>query len=73
VAGDYISYDLTTEFFQVIGGGGKAASANNPQGRVRTVLQPKSSANDAPPARSAVPLKSADDIAAPRDVPIAPR
>jgi lipopolysaccharide export system protein LptA len=73
VAGDYISYDLTTEFFQVIGGGGKAASPNNPQGRVRTVLQPKPAAGDTPPAQGVVPLKSADEIAAPRDVPTAPR
>ena len=41
VRGNYISYDATTEFFQVIGGGPKAATPNNPEGRVRAVLQPK--------------------------------
>jgi len=71
VSGDYISYDATTEFFQVIGGGAKAASSNNPDGRVRTVLQPK--AKSKPPVQPALPLKSADGISAPRDEPSAPR
>jgi lipopolysaccharide export system protein LptA len=42
VHGNYISYDAATEFFQVTGGGAKAASPDNPDGRVRAVLQPKS-------------------------------
>lgn len=67
VTGDYISYDATTEFFQVIGGGTKAATNNNPEGRVRTVLQPK--AKTKPPEQPALPLKPADDVAAPRDEP----
>lgn len=71
VAGDYISYDVASGFFQVIGGGTKAASENNPQGRVRTVLQPKSKTN--PPEQPAAPLKPVEGIAAPRDVPGAPR
>jgi lipopolysaccharide export system protein LptA len=71
VSGDYISYDATTEFFQVIGGGAKAASSNNPEGRVRTVLQPKPKTK--PPAQPALPLKSADGISAPRDEPSAPK
>lgn len=41
VRGDYIAYNAVTEFFQVIGGGKSAASASNPQGRVRAVIQPK--------------------------------
>lgn len=75
VAGDYISYDAITEFFQVIGGGAKAASANNPEGRVRTVLQPKAKTAAEPPAASprSLPLKSAEGISAPRDEPVAPR
>lgn len=73
VSGDYISYDATTEFFQVIGGGTKAASENNPQGRVRTVFQPKSKPAANAPTLPAVPLKSADGIAAPRDEPATPR
>ena len=71
VAGDYISYDANTEFFQAIGGGAKAATSNNPEGRVRTVLQPKEKSK--PPAPVSLPLKSVDGIAAPREAPIAPR
>ena len=41
VRGDYISYDAVTEFYQVIGGGKAAATAGNPQGRVRATIQPK--------------------------------
>jgi lipopolysaccharide export system protein LptA len=41
VRGDYISYDAVTEFYQVLGGGKAAATAGNPQGRVRAVIQPK--------------------------------
>jgi lipopolysaccharide export system protein LptA len=67
VSGDYISYDAATEFFQVIGGGSKAASGNNPEGRVRTVIQPKTKVKPAP--LPAVPLRPADAIAAPRDEP----
>jgi lipopolysaccharide export system protein LptA len=57
VSGNYISYDANTEFFQVIGGGAKAASAGNPDGRVRAVLQPKP--KDKPAAQPAAPLKPA--------------
>ena len=71
VAGDYISYDATTEFFQVIGGGSKTATANNPEGRVRAVLQPKSKTK--PPAQAPVPLRPSDGIAAPREEHSAPR
>ena len=73
VSGDYISYDANTEFFQVIGGGTKAATANNPDGRVRTVIQPKAKAAPLAPAPAALPLKSVEGIAAPRDVPVTPR
>ena len=79
VAGDYISYDANTEFFQVIGGGAKAATANNPEGRVRTVLQPKAKAGAAVSSTSSqlspqsLPLKAAEGIAAPRDEPVTPR
>jgi lipopolysaccharide export system protein LptA len=65
VRGNYISYDSQTEFYQVIGGGAKAASANNPDGRVRAVLQPKPKEKPAPGAP--VTLKPADAIAAPRE------
>jgi lipopolysaccharide export system protein LptA len=71
VRGDYISYDATTEFFQAIGGGTKAASANNPDGRSRMVMQPKSKTK--PPAPPPLPLKPAAEIAAPREEPGAAR
>lgn len=67
VRGNYISYDAATEFFQVIGGGAKAATANNPEGRVRAVLQPKS--KESPAAAPPAPLRPADKLRAPRDEP----
>ena len=65
VRGNYISYDARTEFFQVTGGGAKAAAPNNPEGRVRAVLQPKP--KDKPAATPPVSLKPAESIAAPRE------
>lgn len=73
VTGDYISYDATTEFFQVIGGGSKAANENNPEGRSRVVMQPKSKAKPPAQPQAPVPLKAADSISAPRPEPMAPR
>lgn len=64
VHGNYISYDAKTEFFQVIGGGSKAAAAENSDGRVRAVLQPKP--KDKPVAQPPVPLKSDATLATPR-------
>ena len=65
VRGNYISYDATTEFFRVTGGGKQAATASNPEGRVRAIIQPKSREKipDAPP----LPLKPATDVANPRE------
>ena len=73
VRGSYISYDATTEFFRVVGGGKQAATAGNPEGRVRAVIQPKPKGK---PAAAAPPLtlKPAADVANPRDTPAgAPR
>lgn len=67
VRGNYISYDAKTEFYQVTGGGTKAATANNPDGRVRAVIQPKPKAK--PPASPPVGLKPSEGIAAPREEP----
>lgn len=64
VHGNYISYDGKTEFFQVIGGK-ETATANNPRGRVRTVIQPKQ--KTAAPAAGSATLKPAENIANPRD------
>lgn len=73
VRGNYISYEIATEFFKVTGGGKQAATAANPDGRVRAVIQPKS--RDKPAAAPPpLPLKPAADIANPRDIPAgAPR
>lgn len=62
--GSYISYDSKTEFFQVLGGK-ETATASNPRGRVRTVIQPKN--KDAAPASKAVFLQPAESIANPRE------
>jgi lipopolysaccharide export system protein LptA len=68
VRGNYISYDATTEFFRVVGGGKKAATPSNPEGRVRAVIQPKSKGK---PQASAPPLtlKPTTDVATPRENP----
>lgn len=71
VQGNYISYDARTEFFQVTGGGIKAAAPGNPEGRVRAVIQPKPKAT--PPASPPVSLKPADSIVAPREETGTPR
>jgi lipopolysaccharide export system protein LptA len=55
VRGNYISYDVATEFFQVTGGT-KSAAAKPGDGRVRAILQPKPKENS--PAQPAVPLRS---------------
>jgi lipopolysaccharide export system protein LptA len=77
VRGNYISYDGQTEFYQVTGGGTKAATANNPDGRVRAVMQPKSKDSKDKPAPPGAPLtlKPAEGVAAPREdaPPGAPR
>ncbi len=67
VRGNYISYDATTEFFRVTGGGRQAATSGNPEGRVRAVIQPKG--GDQPPARSALPLQNAPELANPPVTP----
>ena len=68
VHGNFISYDGKTELFNVIGGGKEAATANNPRGRVRTIMQPKKKSGEATPPASGqtVPLKQSDTIANPR-------
>lgn len=52
VHGDYIMYDANSEYAEVIGGP-RAATADNPKGRVHAVIQPKSkTAPDAVPTKS---------------------
>jgi lipopolysaccharide export system protein LptA len=64
VRGDYISYDARSEFFQVTGGP-KTATPDNPGGRVRAVIQPKS--KDKPAPGAPVNLKPTEGIAKPRE------
>jgi lipopolysaccharide export system protein LptA len=60
VRGNYISYDVNTEFFQASGSGTKAAPAAPGDGRVRAIMQPK--AKDKPLAGAPVPLKAEDAV-----------
>jgi lipopolysaccharide export system protein LptA len=69
VRGNYISYEIATEFFKVIGGGKQAATPTNPEGRVRAVIQPKPKDGKPAPAAPPLPLKSAPDVAEPRENP----
>jgi lipopolysaccharide export system protein LptA len=72
VRGNYISYDATTEFFRVVGGGKQAATPGNPEGRVRAVIQPK--AKGEPAGSPSLPLRPAPEVANPREAPAgAPR
>src|SRR3954469_1086448 len=70
VRGNYISYEIATEFFKVVGGGKQAATPSNPEGRVRAVIQPKP--KEKPAAAPPVTLKPAADVANPRETPAAP-
>ncbi len=65
VRGNYISFDATTEFFQVTGGGKAAATAGNPEGRVRAVIQPRN--NDKPAPGAPLTLKPATEVGSPRE------
>jgi lipopolysaccharide export system protein LptA len=70
VRGSHITYDARTEFYNVVGGR-DVASPNNPDGRVRAVLQPRTNPSGAPAAEPAdkrpnLNLKPSGGIAAPR-------
>jgi lipopolysaccharide export system protein LptA len=53
IQGDYIMYDASAEYAEVIGGGTQAATADNPKGRVHAVIRPKSkSGANADPAEN---------------------
>jgi lipopolysaccharide export system protein LptA len=64
VRGNYISYDATTEFFQVTGGAPQSAGGTGSGGRVRAIMQPKS--KDKPSSSAPVPLKPDDAVDAKR-------
>lgn len=69
VRGNTIVYDGRTEFYSVIGGGAQAATASNPDGRVRAVIQPRSTTGAATPAAKPgdLSLRPSGGIVAPRD------
>ena len=67
VRGSTIQYDGRTEFYSVIGGGTPAATANNPDGRVRAVIQPRNVAPAAPAKPGDLNLKASGGIIAPRE------
>ncbi|MBP8307594.1 MAG: lipopolysaccharide transport periplasmic protein LptA [Burkholderiaceae bacterium] len=60
VHGNLIVYDSRSEFISVESGGAKAATPENPGGRVRVVIQPRVTEAPAP---APVPLKPAERIA----------
>jgi lipopolysaccharide export system protein LptA len=59
VHGNVIVYDSRSEFFSVDGGGPSSATPENPGGRVRIVIQPKTPSPEAP---ATVPLAPAQRI-----------
>lgn len=68
VRGNYISYDATSEFFRVVGGGKQAATPSNPEGRVRAVIQPRTKV-EPPASPTPLQLQSAPEVANPRENP----
>lgn len=67
IAGNLVTYDSTTEVFNV--SGGASATAANPGGRVRAVLAPRegtTAAAEASRAASAAPLKTTPALGAKR-------
>ena len=67
VRGSTIQYDGRTEFYSVVGGGAPAATANNPDGRVRAVIQPRNVVPAVPAKPGDLSLKSSGGIIAPRE------
>jgi lipopolysaccharide export system protein LptA len=75
VRGDFMIYELQSEVFRVVGGGKAAASGNNPDGRVRAVIQPKPredagqgmAADKSRPTPPPLRIKPSPSIANPRE------
>jgi lipopolysaccharide export system protein LptA len=65
VKGDYITYDATNGFYQVVGGP-SVTTPLNPKGRVRATIQPPKKAGDkprgAPGEKPPVPLQPATSL-----------
>ncbi len=77
VLGSHITYDGRTEFYNVRGGG-ETRTPNNPDGRVRAVIQPRNNpqagAGPATQPGSGIALKPSGGIVAPRpEYPEGPR
>jgi lipopolysaccharide export system protein LptA len=53
VHGDYIMYDASAEYAEVIGGGTNAATPATPSGRVRAIIQPKNKKATTPESKPA--------------------
>jgi lipopolysaccharide export system protein LptA len=69
VRGDHISYDQTTEFYRVVGGG-QSTATNGADGRVHAVIQPKS--NNKPEKPLPLLLKPATQVTPPDDSSASP-
>lgn len=69
VLGNYISYDAKSEFFQVVGGGAKAADAKHSGGRVRAVIQPQSKSKTKPAANPPLGLTPSKGLSPPSEKP----
>lgn len=67
VLGNFISYDAKSEFFQVIGGGAKAADLKHSGGRVRAVIQPQSTPKKKPAANPPLGLTPSKGLAPPSE------
>jgi lipopolysaccharide export system protein LptA len=67
--GNYISYDVVSEFYQVDGGSPKPAAGGASEGRVRGVMQPKS--KEKPATAAPLPLRSDTGVDANRGEPSA--
>lgn len=63
VHGDYIMYDASAEYAEVIGGGPNAATPATPGGRVRAIIQPKNKKAAPPPAKPVTETKPDDSMA----------
>jgi lipopolysaccharide export system protein LptA len=65
VRGNFISYDAKSEFYQVTGGGTRAADTKHAGGRVRAVIQPRS--KQKPASNPPLDLKQSGGLASQRE------
>lgn len=60
VHGDYIMYDASAEYAEVIGGGANSATPATPSGRVRAIIQPKNKKGAAPAKTAPAPAPASE-------------